>query len=167
MPLRIYMFLGASEGQGLGNAFLSHVSACEALFHLCRAFEDEDVTHVEGKTLLKVNIFNLGDVNPTRDLEIINQELRLKDLSYLEGALDKVEKLATRGGDKSKKPELDVLLKVKHLLEEKKFVRQHDWNEKEVDLLNQHLFLTAKPLVYLVNLNEQDYIKKKVALCRI
>ena len=97
---------GASEGQGLGNAFLSHVSACEALFHLCRAFEDDDVTHVE------------GDVNPTRDLEIIGNELRLKDLAYLEGAIEKVEKLAVRANDKTKKPEYDCLLKVKEMLEE-------------------------------------------------
>merc|ERR1719213_1618559 len=58
---------GASEGQGLGNAFLSHIKACDALFHLCRAFEDPDITHVE------------GDVDPVRDLDIINEELRLKD----------------------------------------------------------------------------------------
>uniref|UniRef100_A0A915CWH8 OBG-type G domain-containing protein n=1 Tax=Ditylenchus dipsaci TaxID=166011 RepID=A0A915CWH8_9BILA len=140
---------GASEGQGLGNAFLSHVGACDALFHLCRAFEDPDVTHVE------------GEVDPIRDLDIISNELRLKDLSYLEGALDKVEKLATRAGDKSKKPELDALMKVKEVLSSGKFVRQHDWNEKEIDVLNKHLFLTAKPIVYLVNLSEQDYIKKK------
>jgi len=141
---------GASEGQGLGNAFLSHVSACDALFHLCRAFEDSDVTHVE------------GEVNPIRDLEIIGEELRLKDLSYLEGALDKLDKLAIRGGDKSKKPEYECLQKVKQILEEeKKFVRQHEWNEKDVDSLNKHLFLTAKPLVYLVNLSEEDYKKKK------
>jgi len=140
---------GASEGQGLGNAFLSHVSACEALFHLCRAFEDEDVTHVE------------GDVNPTRDLEIIGNELRLKDLAYLEGAIDKVEKIAVRANDKTKKPEYDCLLKVKEMLENNKAVRHGDWNEKEIDILNKHLFLTAKPLVYLVNLTELDYIKKK------
>uniref|UniRef100_A0AC34QYV4 Obg-like ATPase 1 n=1 Tax=Panagrolaimus sp. JU765 TaxID=591449 RepID=A0AC34QYV4_9BILA len=140
---------GASEGQGLGNAFLSHVSACEALFHLCRAFEDDDVTHVE------------GDVNPTRDLEIIGNELRLKDLSYLEGALDKVEKLAVRANDKTKKPEYDCLMKVKEMLENNKMVRHGDWNEKEIDVLNKHLFLTAKPIVYLVNLTELDYIKKK------
>ncbi|KAE9549556.1 hypothetical protein FO519_007236 [Halicephalobus sp. NKZ332] len=140
---------GASEGQGLGNAFLSHVSACEALFHLCRAFEDDDVTHVE------------GDVNPTRDLEIIGNELRLKDLAYLEGALDKVEKLAVRANDKSKKPEYDCLMKVKEMLENNKAVRHGEWNEKEIDVLNKHLFLTAKPLVYLVNLTELDYIKKK------
>jgi obg-like ATPase 1 len=100
-------------------------------------------------------------VNPIRDLEIIGEELRLKDLSYLEGALDKLEKLAIRGNDKSKKPEYECLQKVKQILEEeKKFVRQHEWNEKDIESLNKHLFLTAKPLVYLVNLSEEDYKKK-------
>ncbi|KHN83895.1 Obg-like ATPase 1 [Toxocara canis] len=140
---------GASEGQGLGNAFLSHVSACDALFHLCRAFDDDDVTHVE------------GDVNPVRDLEIIGTELIKKDLQYLEGAIDKVGKLAIRGGDKSKKPEYECLLKVKKLLEEDgRPVRLEIWNEKEIEILNHHLLLTAKPIVYLVNLSEKDYIRK-------
>jgi len=134
----------------LGNAFLSHVSACDALFHLCRAFDDDDVTHVE------------GDVNPTRDLEIIADELRLKDLQYLEGALDKVEKLAIRGGDKSKKPEYECLVRVKKLLdEEKRPVRLEEWGEKEIEVLNHHLLLTSKPIVYLVNLSQDDYAKKK------
>jgi obg-like ATPase 1 len=140
---------GASEGQGLGNAFLSHVGACEALFHLCRAFEDEDVTHVE------------GDVNPTRDLEIIGTELRLKDLNYLEGAIDKAEKLGVRAGDKTKKAEYDCLVKVKEVLESGKAVRHGTWTDLEIEILNKHLFLTAKPLVYLVNLTELDYIRKK------
>jgi len=101
-----------------------------------------------------------GEVDPIRDLEIISSELRLKDLAYLEGALDKVEKLAIRGGDKSKKPELEVLQKVQQLLKDGKFVRQHDWAEKDVEHLNKHLFLTAKPIIYLVNLSSDDYIKK-------
>uniref|UniRef100_A0A0N4ZUY0 Obg-like ATPase 1 n=1 Tax=Parastrongyloides trichosuri TaxID=131310 RepID=A0A0N4ZUY0_PARTI len=140
---------GASEGQGLGNAFLSHVSACEALFHVCRAFEDEDVTHVE------------GEVNPIRDLEIINNELRLKDLANLEPALKKIETLAIRAGDKTKKIEYDTLVKVKEVLEAGKAVRFSTWNEKEIEILNKYLFLTAKPIVYLVNLTENDYIRKK------
>uniref|UniRef100_A0A913HMI2 Obg-like ATPase 1 n=1 Tax=Strongyloides stercoralis TaxID=6248 RepID=A0A913HMI2_STRER len=140
---------GASEGQGLGNAFLSHVSACEALFHVCRAFEDEDVTHVE------------GDVNPVRDLEIINNELRLKDLNFIEPALKKVEALAIRANDKTKKVEYDTLLRVKEVLESGKPVRSATWNEKEIEVLNKYLFLTAKPIVYLVNLTENDYIRKK------
>ncbi|XGW23019.1 hypothetical protein V3C99_005341 [Haemonchus contortus] len=140
---------GAAEGQGLGNAFLSHVSACEALFHLLRAFEDEDVTHVE------------GEVDPCRDLDIISDELFAKDLQLLSGVLDKVEKLVTRAGDKSLKVDYDTLLRVKKNLEEKKPIRLDSWNEKEIEVLNKHLFLTAKPIVYLVNLSEKDYIRKK------
>ncbi|MFH4982612.1 hypothetical protein AB6A40_009321 [Gnathostoma spinigerum] len=140
---------GASEGQGLGNAFLSHVSACDALFHLCRAFDDPDVTHVE------------GEINPVRDLGIINVELIKKDLQYLEGAIDKLEKLAIRGGDKSKKPEYECMLKVQKLLQEERPVRLESWNDKEIEILNKHLLLTAKPIVYLINLSESDYIRKK------
>ncbi|PAV86593.1 hypothetical protein WR25_12995 isoform A [Diploscapter pachys] len=140
---------GASEGQGLGNAFLSHVSACDALFHLCRAFDDDDVTHVE------------GDVNPIRDLEIISNELFAKDLQHLESPLEKVKVLVTRANDKTKKLEYDTLLRVKEDLEAKKPIRLDTWNEKEIEILNKFLFLTAKPIVYLVNLSEGDYIRKK------
>lgn len=141
---------GASEGQGLGNAFLSHISACDALFHLCRAFDDDDVTHVE------------GEVNPVRDLEIINDELRLKDIEFLAVATDKLERTVARGGDKKLKPEFDILTKVKHHLEEeKRHVRFGDWNANDIEVLNKHLFLTAKPMIYLVNLSEKDYIRKK------
>jgi len=141
---------GAAEGQGLGNAFLSHIKACDALFHLTRAFDDDDVTHVE------------GDVNPVRDLQIILDELRLKDLEYLEGAEKKLEQLAVRGNDKKLKPEYDTIIKVKQLLqEEEKHVRFCDWDAKEIEVLNKHLFITSKPMIYLVNLSEKDYIRKK------
>ncbi|EJW81490.1 GTP-binding protein YchF [Wuchereria bancrofti] len=140
---------GASEGLGLGNAFLSHVSACDALFHLCRAFDDDNVTHVE------------GEVNPVRDLDTIQRELIKKDLQYLEGAIDKMEKIVVRGVDKSRKLEYEILLKVKKLLEEDgQPVRLMVWNEKEVEVLNHHLLLTAKPIVYLINLSEADYVRK-------
>ncbi|CAG9865024.1 unnamed protein product [Phyllotreta striolata] len=141
---------GASEGQGLGNAFLSHISACDAIFHLCRAFEDDDVTHVE------------GDVNPVRDLEIIFEELRLKDEETLEKNLEKLEKVVGRGGDKKLKPEHDTLMKIKNVLsEEKKHIRFADWDAKDIEVLNKYLFLTSKPAVYLINLSEKDYIKRK------
>ncbi|XP_069691126.1 obg-like ATPase 1 [Periplaneta americana] len=141
---------GASEGQGLGNAFLSHIKACDALFHLCRAFEDEDVTHVE------------GEVNPVRDLEIISEELRLKDEEYLNSHLEKLERTVLRGGDKKLKPEYDILCKIKTLLvDEKQHIRFGDWNANDIEVLNKHLFITSKPLIYLVNLSEKDYIKKK------
>lgn len=81
---------GASKGQGLGNAFLSHIKACDAIFHLCRAFEDDDVTHIE------------GDVNPVRDIEIINEELRLKDEEQLNSVIEKLRRFVERGDKKDK-----------------------------------------------------------------
>ncbi|CAH1960897.1 unnamed protein product [Acanthoscelides obtectus] len=141
---------GASEGQGLGNAFLSHISACDAIFHLCRAFEDDDVTHVE------------GEVNPVRDLDIIAEELRLKDEDTLMKNLEKLERTVGRGADKKLKPEYDTLVKIKSVLvDEKKHIRFGDWDSKDIEVLNKYLFLTSKPALYLVNLAEKDYIKKK------
>lgn len=141
---------GAHEGKGLGNAFLSNINACDAIFHVVRAFDDEDIVHVE------------GEVEPPRDLDIIHDELRLKDLEYLKKHLDPLERTVTRGaGDKKKKEECDVLKKVEACLEEKKWVRLGTWDVKEIDVLNNHLFLTAKPVIYLVNLSEKDYIRKK------
>lgn len=141
---------GASDGQGLGNAFLSHIRACDALFHLCRTFEDEDVTHVE------------GDVNPVRDIDIINEELRKKDEEYLLGIIDKMERTVLRGGDKKMKPEYDILVKIRGILcDEQKHLRFCDWNANEIEVLNKHLFITAKPMIYLVNLAEKDFIRKK------
>uniref|UniRef100_A0A1B6JL49 Obg-like ATPase 1 n=1 Tax=Homalodisca liturata TaxID=320908 RepID=A0A1B6JL49_9HEMI len=141
---------GAAEGQGLGNAFLSHIRACDAIFHLCRAFDDDDVTHVE------------GEVNPVRDLEIIMDELRLKDMEYVATNLEKLERTVVRGNDKKLKPEYDFMVKVKHILDdEKKQLRFSDWNAVEIEMLNKHMFLTTKPGIYLVNLSEKDYIRKK------
>uniref|UniRef100_A0A8C4WRP5 Obg-like ATPase 1 n=1 Tax=Eptatretus burgeri TaxID=7764 RepID=A0A8C4WRP5_EPTBU len=142
---------GAHEGQGLGNAFLSHISACDGIFHLTRAFEDDDIVHVE------------GEVNPVRDIEIIHEELRLKDEELAFSITDKLEKVAIRGGDKKLQPEYDIICKVKNwLMEEKKHIRfYHDWNDKEIEVLNKYLFLTSKPMIYLVNLSEKDYIRKK------
>jgi len=140
---------GAHEGQGLGNNFLSNISACDAIFHVVRAFSDEDIVHVE------------GDVDPSRDLEIIHNELRMKDIAYLDGKLEPMERAVTRGNaDKKKKEEVEVLKKVKDILE-KGWVRQSSWNANEIEVLNQHLFLTSKPVIYLVNLSTKDYIRRK------
>ncbi|XP_055012341.1 obg-like ATPase 1 [Boleophthalmus pectinirostris] len=138
---------GAHAGQGLGNAFLSHISACDAIFHMTRAFDDEDIIHVE------------GNVDPVRDIEIIHEELRLKDEEMIN---DKLGKTNLRGADKNK-PEYDIMTKIKNwVVEEKKHIRfYHEWNDKEIEVLNKHLFLTSKPMIYLVNLSEKDYIRKK------
>eukprot|EP00096_Caligus_rogercresseyi_P009896 TRINITY_DN3464_c0_g1_i1.p1 TRINITY_DN3464_c0_g1~~TRINITY_DN3464_c0_g1_i1.p1 ORF type:complete len:399 (-),score=132.78 TRINITY_DN3464_c0_g1_i1:103-1299(-) len=140
---------GASEGQGLGNAFLSHIKACDAIFHLCRTFEDKEITHVE------------GEVDPVRDLDIINEELRLKDVESFNKYFEDLEKRYTRG-EKALKLEYESLSKVKKvLIEEKKHVRFGTWTGNDIEFLNKHLFITAKPMVYLVNLSEKDYIRKK------
>lgn len=139
---------GAHEGQGLGNAFLSHIRSVDAIFHLCRAFDSEEVTHVE------------GDVNPIRDIEIINEELRLKDEEYLGAQIEKAEK--NLRSDKKSKPEYDILCKIKGVLvDQQKHIRYGDWNAYDIEVLNKHLFITSKPVIYLVNMSEKDYIRKK------
>lgn len=129
---------GAAEGQGLGNDFLSHISACDAIFHLCRAFEDPDVTHVE------------GEVDPVRDLEIISEELRLKDEENLLKNLDKLEKVVARGGDKKLKPEYDSMLKIKDILiDQKRHLRFEDWNAHDVSTKTIHIRWVALTLIVI------------------
>ncbi|TPP63852.1 GTP-binding protein YchF [Fasciola gigantica] len=118
--------------------------------HALGVFESEDISHVE------------GDINPIRDLEIIENELRLKDLDYVNKEWDKSEKIVIRGGDKKHQPVFDCLTRVKDLLaNEKRSVRFGEWNPCEIEILNDHLFITAKPVVYLINMSEKSFIKKK------
>jgi len=141
---------GASEGQGLGNAFLSHIKACDAMFHLCRTFEDSEITHVE------------GEVDPVRDLDIINEELRLKDVEQFDKVFEEVERKYCRGGEKKLKADYEILCKIKKvLIDEKRHIRFGDWNAADIEVLNKHLFITSKPMIYLVNLSEKDFIRKK------
>lgn len=142
---------GASEGQGLGNAFLGHIRATDALFHLCRTFEDADITHVE------------GDVDPIRDLDIINEELRLKDMEFFEKIYVDAEKAKNRNAnDKKAREEYDILTKIrKVLVDDKKMLRYGEWNAADIEVLNKHLFITTKSMIYLVNLSEKDFQRKK------
>eukprot|EP00052_Salpingoeca_macrocollata_P030592 m.320178 g.320178 ORF g.320178 m.320178 type:complete len:397 (+) comp23838_c0_seq1:108-1298(+) len=140
---------GASEGQGLGNAFLSHIRGTDGIFQVVRAFEDPDVVHVE------------NDVNPVRDMQIILEELRLKDLEYVKGNIQANEKVVSRSNDKEAKAELALMKRVGEVLDSGKAVRNAEWNREEVEFLNKHLFLTAKPTIFLVNLSESDFIRKK------
>lgn len=141
---------GASEGQGLGNAFLGHIKACDAMFHLCRTFEDKEITHVE------------GEVDPVRDLDIINEELRLKDEEFFLKAYEELDRKANRGSEKKLKPEYDIMTKIKGVLvDQKKHIRFGEWNGNDIEVLNKYLFITAKPMLYLVNLSEKDFIRKK------
>ncbi|KAL2919128.1 Obg-like ATPase [Polyrhizophydium stewartii] len=147
---------GAAEGQGLGNAFLSHIRAVDGIFHLCRAFEDNEIVHVE------------GEVDPVRDLQIIHEELRLKDEELLTKQYDSqrraVERIGKGGNaaDKAKKEEFEMLTKVHDWVAvKKKDVRDGDWNGKEIEFINTLQLITAKPVVYLCNLSERDYVRKK------
>jgi obg-like ATPase 1 len=139
---------GAAEGEGLGNAFLSHIQAVDGIYHVVRAFDDDEIIHTE------------GDVDPVRDLEVISTELILKDKAQLVKRLDTLEKDIARFNQKSAKEEKETLDKVKILLDKDLWVKDGDWNAKDVDVLNEHLFLTAKPVIYLVNLSEKDFKRK-------
>ncbi|TQE12053.1 hypothetical protein C1H46_002447 [Malus baccata] len=140
---------GAHEGQGLGNSFLSHIRAVDGIFHVLRAFEDPDIIHVD------------DTVDPVRDLEIISAELRLKDIEFIERRIEDLEKSMKRSNEKALKIEHELCQKIKAWLEGGKDVRLGDWKAAEVEILNTFQLLTAKPVVYLVNMNEKDYQRKK------
>uniref|UniRef100_A0A7S4EWG4 Obg-like ATPase 1 n=1 Tax=Chrysotila carterae TaxID=13221 RepID=A0A7S4EWG4_CHRCT len=146
---------GAAEGEGLGNAFLSHINATDAIFHVVRVFEET----ADGETAAHVE----GEVDPIRDLEIIAEELRLKDVAYVEKIMEPLKKEVARDGKaKEKKDKLEVTLKIyAWLTETKKDVRFGDWSGKEIDILNEYNLLTAKPCLYLVNMSEKDFLRKK------
>lgn len=140
---------GAHQGQGLGNNFLSHIRAVDGIFHVLRAFEDPDIIHVD------------DTVDPVRDLDIITEELRLKDLEFLERKLEDIEKSMKRSNDKQLKIEHECCERVKSWVHGGKDVRLGDWKAADIEILNTFQLLTAKPIVYLVNMNEKDYQRKK------
>lgn len=142
---------GAHRGEGLGNAFLSHIQAVDGIFHVVRAFADEEVIHSE------------GEVDPVKDLATIASELRLKDIERAQRLLEDLQKTSRQQKtvDKGKKTQEEVLTAVLKLLEDGKWVQQGNWKAAEVDVLNEYQFLTAKTVVYLVNVSEKDFIRQK------
>jgi obg-like ATPase 1 len=140
---------GASKGEGLGNSFLSHIRETDAIYHLVRAFDDPEIAHTE------------NEVDPVRDLQIISDELVYKDIEILEKRMEDVNHKIARMNDKDAKEEKETLDKVAALLNQKKWITIGDWSAKDVEILNKHMFLTAKSVVYLVNLSENDFIRKK------
>ncbi len=115
---------GASTGAGLGNAFLSHIRAVDAIFQVVRCFDDAEIIHVE------------GDVDPVRDLNIISEELRIKDIEFTEKALENIKKQTRRGGQslemKKLKEEEATIEKILAWLKDGKDVRKENWTPKEV-----------------------------------
>eukprot|EP00039_Didymoeca_costata_P018452 m.333509 g.333509 ORF g.333509 m.333509 type:complete len:447 (+) comp17161_c0_seq1:33-1373(+) len=143
---------GAAEGAGLGNAFLSHIQAVDGIFHVVRAFENDEIVHVD------------DSVDPVRDLETIQNELCLKDLVFYEQAME-AEQQAVKKNPKMKITPLftETMAKVKDHLENNRGIAYQEWTEAEVFLIRDKLktLITTKPIVYLVNLTKDSYIKKK------
>eukprot|EP00543_Licmophora_paradoxa_P006745 CAMPEP_0202445570 /NCGR_PEP_ID=MMETSP1360-20130828/4359_1 /ASSEMBLY_ACC=CAM_ASM_000848 /TAXON_ID=515479 /ORGANISM="Licmophora paradoxa, Strain CCMP2313" /LENGTH=423 /DNA_ID=CAMNT_0049061877 /DNA_START=36 /DNA_END=1304 /DNA_ORIENTATION=- len=146
---------GASEGAGLGNAFLSHIAAVDGIFHLVRAFENDEVIHVD------------DSVDPLRDLDTIEAELCLKDLDSLSKILDKEKERVRKekGMSRSSEPPLSDLFqsaytKVNGLLEKNHPVQTGDFTMGEVDIIREWQLITTKPQVYIVNMTQKSYIRK-------
>jgi len=145
---------GASKGEGLGNKFLANIRETDAIIHVLRCFDNDNIIHVD------------ASIDPIRDKETIDMELQLKDLETVEKKLDKVKK-ASRTGDKVALKELDILTKVKDNLEAAVSVRAIDFTEKErEEFITPLQLLTDKPVLYVCNVDEasavngNDYVNK-------
>ena len=137
---------GASRGEGLGNKFLSHIREVDAIVEVVRCFVDENIIHVS------------GNIDPIRDLEIINVELVLADLEIIENRLDKITKKAKTTKEKEVQLEFETLTKCKEVLEKNIPIRKLDLTEDEKLILKNFSFITAKPIIYLANVNEEDAV---------
>ena len=133
---------GASKGEGLGNKFLSHIREVDAIVHVVRCFEDDNIIHVDGK------------IDPIRDLETINLELIFSDIEMLERRIDRAKKALK--GDKSVAAEIEVLEKVLAVLEEGKCARTVELDEDERKVLSETPLLTMKPVIYVANVSEDE-----------
>ena len=137
---------GASKGEGLGNQFLGNIRECDAILHVLRCFDDDNVVHVDGK------------VNPVSDKEVIDLELQLKDLDTVDKRLQKVEKSA-RAGDKEAKRAQDILSRFKQILEQGKSARSVTFDRLEdIEFANDLYLLTNKPVLYVCNVDEASAI---------
>ena len=145
---------GASHGEGLGNKFLSHIREVDAIVHVVRCFDDPNIIHVS------------GSVDPIRDIEVINLELALADLEQVSKKLEKDSKLV-KTGDKGLIASVNLMQKIKSALENNQMARNLFYDEDEEKILKNLQLLTAKPLIYVANIGEDDlgkedngYVKK-------
>ena len=137
---------GASQGEGLGNKFLSHIREVDAVIHVVRCFIDKDIIHVD------------GDVNPVRDIEIINLELALSDLELVNNRLERIEKKAKTSNDKEAIKEVNILNKCKEALITGIPLRDLGLDEEELKIIKAFNFITLKPIIYLANVSEMDLV---------
>ena len=133
---------GASKGEGLGNKFLANIRETDAILHVLRCFDDENITHVD------------GSINPVRDKEIIDTELQLKDLETVESRISKVQKQAQTGGDKTAKTIYDILVLYRAALQQGKSARTVILDPLDKKLVKDLYLLTDKPVMYICNVDE-------------
>ena len=139
---------GASKGEGLGNKFLANIRETDAILHVLRCFDDDNIVHVDGQ------------VNPVRDKVIIDAELQIKDLETIDSRIAKVQKQAQTGGDKQAKQAYEVLVKFKEALEQGKSARTVTFETKDEQKIAHDLFLlTSKPVMYVCNVDEASAVK--------
>ena len=136
---------GASQGEGLGNQFLGHIRMVDAVLHVVRCFEDEDITHVE------------GSIEPIRDIETIDTELVLADLESMERQIERLQKKA-RGQDKEAIAKIAIFEKGHELLAEGTALRSGDWDEEQLAALKSGGFITIKPVLYVCNVDEDSAV---------
>jgi GTP-binding protein YchF len=134
---------GASEGQGLGNKFLSHIREVDAILQVCRCFEDPDIVHVAGK------------VDPVSDIETVEIELLLADEQTIDGTLSKAER-AAKSGDKELIAKVEVLKKCKEQISNNEPLRKVKWTKDEKRIVASYGLLSAKPILYVANVDESD-----------
>ena len=140
---------GASDGEGLGNAFLSNIREMTALAHVVRCFEDQNITHVD------------GSVNPKRDVEVINLELILSDLETVTKRIAKCEKLI-KTNDKNNKIQLEILLLIEKDLENGQLINLKNFTEDEQKIIKSFQLLSSKPMFFIGNINDSEQSKKYI-----
>jgi len=136
---------GASKGEGLGNQFLANIRETDAILHVLRCFDNDNIIHVD------------NSVNPVRDKETIDIELQLKDLETVQKRLERVKKMA-KTGNKEAQNELEVLLKVEETLLQGKSIRSLEFDEKQIEFVKPLQFITAKPVLYVCNVDENSAV---------
>ncbi|MDO4940608.1 MAG: redox-regulated ATPase YchF [Erysipelotrichaceae bacterium] len=135
---------GASTGEGLGNKFLANIREVDAICHVVRCFEDNNITHVYDR------------IDPVDDIEIINYELQMADISTCENRISKVKTKAQTAKDKVAVFEYNLLLKINDALNKSQNIRSLSFNKEEKEYLKQFNFLTAKPVIYVCNIKEEE-----------
>ena len=139
---------GASNGEGLGNKFLSHIREVDAIVEVVRCFDDKNIIHVE------------GNPDPIRDIEIINLELTISDLEIVNNRLGKIEKKAMTTKDNDSLIEVAALKKAQSALEKAIALREIEFTEEELEKIKSFQFLTIKPIIYLANVSEEEISKE-------